>query len=120
MTIRKTNATVLLSTLLLVSGTGFAAAQQNGAQSSFHSQLSETVSALRNHNSGSMGREERLMTEHHLQIAIDLSRQGRIDKAQQYLNFARGELDLAVGSNATTVAAMPFPSASKDLYTPNN
>jgi hypothetical protein len=85
MTIRNTTATVLFSTLLLVSGTGLAA-----AQGSLDSQLSETADALRAETSGAVGREETLAAEHNLQIARDLARQGQTAQARQYLNIAFG------------------------------
>lgn len=115
MSIRNTTATLLFSTLLLAAGTGLAAAQTAGAGQSFESQLSEAADAVRNHLPGGAGLEERLTVEHHLQIARDLSRQGQIDAAQSYLNFARGELGLSVSPRATEVTAMPSQFSAKDF-----
>ena len=132
MTIRNATATLLVSTLLLASGSAFAAQQAIGG-ASIERQLSETADALRDQNSAALGREETFQAEHNLQIARDLARQGQTASAQRYLDLARGTLGLATGPGATEVtgsaeaafSAAPraasdevWKSFSKDFYTP--
>jgi len=130
MTIRHTTATVLLSALLLASGSGLAA-----AQTSLEGHLSETAGALQNQNSGAVGREEKLTAEQNLQIARDLAREGKTAQAWQYLNIARGAVGLNTGAGGTELAGSleaaysakprtvqdgPWLSFSRDFHNPHS
>lgn len=118
MTIRNTAATLLFSSLLLASGSAFAAPQSVGGAAIEH-QLSETADALRNQNSGAISREETLQAEHNLQIARDLARQGQTELAQRYLNLTRGALGLSTGPGATEVtgsAEAAFSAAPRTVH----
>ncbi|WP_207459964.1 hypothetical protein [Azospirillum sp. SYSU D00513] len=83
MTIRNAIAAAALSTVALLSGTGFAA--------DFGAQLNEAKA-----EAADAARETREVAAIHLSAAAGYARSGNQASAQQYLNFARGKLGLPV------------------------
>lgn len=90
-----------------VLGTGVSAAADPNASAvtrSFPAQLDATKGALYANNTGAIGREERNEAGKYLTMAESLWNAGSVAKAQQFLDFARGELGLTLRTPDETVA----------------
>ncbi len=105
MNIRTIAASAVLSSALLTSTAGIAAADNaSGTPESFATQLSDAKAALAGRNTGTIGREERNEASKYLTMAASLWDQGDAAKAQQFLTFGRGFLGLKTAPTAVTVA----------------
>ncbi|MCW2242047.1 hypothetical protein [Azospirillum canadense] len=106
MNIRTIAASAVLSSALLTSTAGIAAAANgaSGTPESFATQLSDAKTALVERNTGTIGREERNEASKYLTMAASLWDQGDAAKAQQFLTFGRGFLGLKTAPTAVTVA----------------
>lgn len=115
MIIRKAAAAAIISAVMFGTGAAMAAPQQDGAPTSFATQLNEAKAALTTSLSGGTGRSERIVASRSLEMAEYLYQQGQVTKAQPYLNLARGKLGLATDGGAPVVAYQAF---TKDFYNP--
>lgn len=81
----------LLAVLTLGTGSAMAAPQLSHAPEGFVVEVEEAKMALWS-NMAPIDRPERAVAEQHLTTAESLYRQGKMDKAHQYLEYARGIL----------------------------
>lgn len=110
MFIRNAAVAAILSTVMFGAGAALA-----DAQTALGAQVDEAKATHWSVLYGGAGREEHLIADQNLAMAEQLLKQGQVEKAQSYLNIARGTMGQPVESRPSYGAVKAF---TPDFYNP--